>query len=98
MAVRQTDELKRACRKQNLHAHCQGDGVRVWLPSRAGPWPIPDDALWVLPGYDPQSGAEAWLWEQDERRGRHERGDIAGAAVAVAKFLRVWHNGQRVLK
>jgi hypothetical protein len=88
MAMRQSDALMRACRELALYALCQGNGVRVWLRSLAGPWPIPEAALLVLPGYDPQDGGETWLWEQGERRGRHERGDIAGTAVAVAEFLR----------
>lgn len=80
--------LVHACKELGLYALWQGYGVRAWLPSHAGSWPIPDGALWVLPGYDPGDGGQAWLWEQGDRRGRHPRDDIEGTAAAVAAFLR----------
>jgi hypothetical protein len=82
------EELLRACKEHGLYALSQGDGVRAWLPSHGDRWPVPDGALWVLPGYDPGDGGQAWVWEQGDQRGCHERDDIAGTAAAVAAYLR----------
>ena len=92
----ETEALARACRERSLYALCQGNGVRAWLRSLGGPWPVPDAALWVLPGYDPNDGGRSWTWEQGQRRGRHPRDDIQGTAAAVAGFLQAgWAEAQR---
>jgi hypothetical protein len=76
-----SSELTEALKARGLMAAASGRSVRAWRPG------APDDVILVSPGWA-AGGAALWTWQHGGTAGSHPRGDIAGAADAVAAFLR----------
>jgi hypothetical protein len=76
----ESSELTEALTARGLMAAACGRLVRAWCPS------APDAAIVVCPGWT-AGGAALWSWQLHGAAGSHPRGDIPGAAVAVAAFL-----------
>jgi hypothetical protein len=76
----ESSDLTEALKARGLMAAASGRSVRAWRPSS------PDGAIVVCPGWA-AGGAALWTWQHGGTTGSHPRGDIPGAAGAVAAFL-----------
>ncbi len=75
-----SSELAEVLGARGLMAAISGRSVRAWRPS------APGAVILVCPGWA-AGGAALWSWQHGGTAGSRPRGDIPGAADAVAAFL-----------
>ncbi len=72
--------LAEALIERQLMAVSHARSVTAWRPGGE------DCAVLVLPARSPDD-RPLWSWQQGQRAGHHDRGDIGGTAEAVGEFL-----------